>query len=269
MSKIENLKLRKIDGLKDIHLGLGTSPSDCMLESTYNALLDAGVNIGNLYVCGLGYVSYPVTIWGSGKGSGSGSYNSAAHCRICGTRYNDWGECPKCGTSYGSGWSNGGSGWIPTKDYCRWCIWESCFHKAAGLASGSGSGWFSSNPVGSGSSYDRETTFQSYGHVSSMGRTKVSTSIVVPQSYSPRNFNDYPRISKLRIRCCSKKSPVVSFRLGLQKDYQSSPDERSLYGGYAETTFPFSLNYNAATRATVYFSAEDPEGGIFSWELLP
>lgn len=44
----------------------------------------------------------PVEIWGS-SGS-SGSVNSAATCRRCGTPYDGWGMCPKCDTgSSGSG----------------------------------------------------------------------------------------------------------------------------------------------------------------------
>lgn len=114
MSKIDNLKLKNIEALTKIQLmasgsgsgsgswsgGTGTSESDCMSQSTYDALVKSGASVGNAYVCGWGYVSNPANVYGSGSGSGSGGSGSY-----------DWGSSWWTGSgSYGSGGTSSGSG---------------------------------------------------------------------------------------------------------------------------------------------------------------
>lgn len=260
MNKIENLKLRKIEPLEDqapqemminsssngeikfesVRCANGNSIG-CQYKDYYSSITDDKFNVigircdGKAHYC----TGYPK---GSGSGSGSGNSGSA-----------------------GSGWDP----WAPiTKDYCRWCIWESCYNNPSGSGSGSGSTWISTNPVGSGDASNTSDTYKSYGFASSNGRGKVSVPIFIPQKFSPPNGHERWRVSGLKIRCCSKKASVAVFKVGLQYSNESSVNEKTIYGpGYAETTIPFSMKYNADTNATVYFS-EDTEGGIFSWELL-
>ena len=86
-SKAEKLKLRGINQtilISSYNSGAGTGPNDCMTEEVYQRLNAQGALDTTVYVCGIGWMTPDVTIYGSGHwGSG------------------DWGS--------GSGWTGGGT----------------------------------------------------------------------------------------------------------------------------------------------------------------
>ncbi len=101
MSKIENLKLRRIDVLDSIKLRYASASSGGPIDG--GSLND-------------------IEIWGS---SDLGSYNSAATCHRCGRSY-EWGMCPYCDDSgsdsggYGSYYDSYGSSGSYS-DVCPYC----------------------------------------------------------------------------------------------------------------------------------------------------
>ena len=88
-SKAEKLKLRGINQtilISSYNSGAGTGPNDCMTEEVYQRLNAQGALDTTVYVCGIGWMTPDVTIYGSGSGFGSGS-----------------------GSGSGSGWTGGGT----------------------------------------------------------------------------------------------------------------------------------------------------------------
>lgn len=81
MQEKENFNLKDVEILDDSALkmtsnysgGYGTGPEDCMSESFYYSLLDAGVSVSGVYVCNLGWILNEAVIEGSGR-SGSDDY---------------------------------------------------------------------------------------------------------------------------------------------------------------------------------------------------
>lgn len=51
--------------------GAGTGPNDCMTEEVYQRLNAQGALDTTVYVCGIGWMTPDVTIYGSGSGFGS------------------------------------------------------------------------------------------------------------------------------------------------------------------------------------------------------
>ncbi|MDU1890059.1 MAG: papain-like cysteine protease family protein [Dysgonomonas sp.] len=115
MSKLKKLKLKDLEPL---------SVRSYSSNSSGNGSIIDGGELGE------------VEVWGSAS---SGSGNSAATCRKCGTPYDGWGMCPKCDYSSGSSSSSqsSGSGWYP---------WGSGSGSGSGRPSSSGGGSSSSNP---------------------------------------------------------------------------------------------------------------------------
>ena len=75
-SKAEKLKLRGINQtilISSYNSGAGTGPNDCMTEEVYQRLNAQGALDTTVYVCGIGWMTPDVTIYGSGSGFGSGS----------------------------------------------------------------------------------------------------------------------------------------------------------------------------------------------------
>ena len=102
-SKAEKLKLRGINQtilISSYNSGAGTGPNDCMTEEVYQRLNAQGALDTTVYVCGIGWMTPDVTIYGSGSGfgsgSGSGEYWGSGHWGS-----GDWGS--------GSGWTGGGT----------------------------------------------------------------------------------------------------------------------------------------------------------------
>lgn len=73
-SKAEKLKLRGINQtilISSYNSGAGTGPNDCMTEEVYQRLNAQGALDTTVYVCGIGWMTPDVTIYGSGSGFGS------------------------------------------------------------------------------------------------------------------------------------------------------------------------------------------------------
>jgi len=105
-SKAEKLKLRGINQtilISSYNSGAGTGPNDCMTEEVYQRLNAQGALDTTVYVCGIGWMTPDVTIYGSGSGFGSGC-GSEEYGSGSGSDY--WGS----GSGSGSGWSGGGAG---------------------------------------------------------------------------------------------------------------------------------------------------------------
>lgn len=71
-SKAEKLKLRGINQtilISSYNSGAGTGPNDCMTEEVYQRLNAQGALDTTVYVCGIGWMTPDVTIYGSGSGS--------------------------------------------------------------------------------------------------------------------------------------------------------------------------------------------------------
>lgn len=105
-SKTEKLKLRGINQailVASYNSGTGTGPNDCMSQEVYQQLNAKGALNTSVYVCGIGWMTPDVIIYGSGSGfdfgSGSDEYGS-------GSSSGYWGS----GSGSGSGWSGGGTG---------------------------------------------------------------------------------------------------------------------------------------------------------------
>lgn len=137
----EKRQLRKIDRQALMQSGwtggLGTGPDDCMPYDKYVELDDRGVISGSIYVCGLGWFTPGITIYGSGSGSGSygcgcGSYGSGCGSYGCGSSW-------ESGSNWGSEWGSWGS-----------IDWGSNWGSGSDWGSGSGNG------SGYGSFTDRE-----------------------------------------------------------------------------------------------------------------
>lgn len=108
-SKAEKLKLRGINQtilISSYNSGAGTGPNDCMTEEVYQRLNAQGALDTTVYVCGIGWMTPDVTIYGSGSGfgSGSGSGSGSGFGEYWGSGHwgsGDWGS--------GSGWTGGGT----------------------------------------------------------------------------------------------------------------------------------------------------------------
>lgn len=104
-SKTEKLKLRGINQailVSSYNSGAGTGPNDCMSQEVYQQLNDKGALDTSVYVCGIGWMTPDVIIYGSGSGFGSGS-GSEEYGSGLGSGY--WGS----GSGSGSGWNGGGT----------------------------------------------------------------------------------------------------------------------------------------------------------------
>ena len=69
-SKAEKLKLRGINQtilISSYNSGAGTGPNDCMTEEVYQRLNAQGALDTTVYVCGIGWMTPDVTIYGSGS----------------------------------------------------------------------------------------------------------------------------------------------------------------------------------------------------------
>ena len=109
----EKRQLRKIDRQALMQSGwtggLGTGPDDCMPYDKYVELDDRGVISGSIYVCGLGWFTPGITIYGSGSGSGSYGCGSGWESGSnWGSEWGSWGSID-WGSNWGSG-SDWGSG---------------------------------------------------------------------------------------------------------------------------------------------------------------